>query len=154
MKKTGYFILILLLSTLSACKKEKDTIIYHKFEDQTWNRFNILQFEIPVEPGQAVYDVSFFIHLNRDYEYDYLDFNMIMTTPSGEERIKEYHMDIKGKEGEFLGQWTRDSCELVLPLKKEIQLTKGTLILQIENLVPRPQTRGLLGVGIRMHPVG
>ena len=154
MKNIGFFILLITLSIFTACKKEKDYVIFHTFKDQTWARFNILQFEIPVESQQMTCDVSFFIHLTRDYEYDYLDFNMIMTTPSGEERIKEYHMNIKGKEGNFLGQWSQDSCELSIPLKKKILLTKGMLILQIENLVPRPLTKGLKGVGIRLHPVG
>jgi gliding motility-associated lipoprotein GldH len=127
--------------------------VYHKFKNQSWSRFDHLQFEIPVEAKQATYDVVFFIHFTKDYEYDFLDFNMIMTTPSGEERIKEYHLNIKGKEGNFLGQWTQDSCELSIPLKREIQLTQGKLILQLENLIPRPETKGLLGVGIRLHPV-
>ena len=78
---------------------------------------------------------------------------MIMITPSGEERIKEYSMDIRRKDGGFVGQFISDSCEVSIALKKELKLTKGILNLEIENLVPRPEVRGLLGIGIRLHPV-
>ena len=153
MKKYAVFIFFLITATFTGCKKDQDYVIYHRFDNQVWKRFNILQFEIPVGNKQSTYDVYFFTHITRQYEFDYLDFNMIMTTPSGEERIKEYRINIKRKEGTFIGRFTNDSSEYSIALKKGITLTKGNLILQIENLVPRLETKAILGVGIRLHPV-
>jgi hypothetical protein len=76
-----------------------------------------------------------------------------MTTPSGEERIKEYKIGIRRKDGGFIGQFTHDSCEVSIALKKDLKLTRGILILEMENLIPRLQAKGLLGIGIRLHPV-
>jgi len=152
MKKQIIFLFFLVASTFSGCNKNKDYIIYHRFDDKVWKRFNILRFEIPVETTENLYDVSFFAKILNDYEFDYLDFNMIMTTPSGEERIKEYHIDVKRKNGTFIGQFVNDSCEYSVALKKGLTLTKGVLTVQIENLVPRLETKAILGVGIRLHP--
>jgi hypothetical protein len=75
-----------------------------------------------------------------------------MTTPSGEERIKEYHMNIKKKDGGFIGPCNKDSCEVTINLKKQLMLTKGVLKIEIENLVPRLELNGLLSIGIRLRP--
>jgi gliding motility-associated lipoprotein GldH len=151
MKERIVVLLILLASMFSACKNDHDYVIYHKFNNQVWKRFNYLQFELPIETSKDNYDVSFFAHITKEYEYNNLDFNMIMTTPSGEERIKEYHIDIKKKEGTFLGSFVNDSCEYTIPLKKGLNLSKGVLTLQLENLIPRLETTGILGVGVRLH---
>jgi gliding motility-associated lipoprotein GldH len=139
---------------LSACSGNRATDYYHRFENNTWQRFDILKFDIPIEKTNTSYDIYFFAHHTRDYEYDNLDFNMDMSTPSGEERIREYHFPIK-RSGNFTGTCTDDSCEAIIPLKKEMNFSaKGHLIIEIENLVPRLETRYLLGVGIRLVPHG
>jgi gliding motility-associated lipoprotein GldH len=153
MKATVFSLWSLLLFVVFGCSDNKEVMVYHKFKDQTWSRFDLLHFDIPVNAPEKNHDVSLFIHHTADYEFDNLDFNMIMTTPSGEERIKEYHIDIRRKDGGFIGQCTKDSCEVSVVLKKGLKLTKGILILEIENLVPRMQIKGLLGLGIRLQPV-
>jgi gliding motility-associated lipoprotein GldH len=125
---------------------------YYKFKDQTWPRFDILHLSLPVDVQRKTYDISLFIRHSKEYEFDALDFNMLMTTPSGEERIKEYHMNIKKKDGGFIGLCNNDSCEVTINLKRQILLTKGVLTIEIENLVPRLEVKGLLSIGIRLRP--
>jgi gliding motility-associated lipoprotein GldH len=153
MKKIVFSLGVLMILAVFGCSDNNDVIVYHKFNNQIWTRFDILSFKIPVNPSEKTYDVSLFVHHTAEFEFDYLDFNMIMTTPSGEERINEYKVPIKKKDGGFIGKFERNSCEVTIALKKEIKLTKGFLSLEIENLVPRLQVKGLVGVGIRLHPV-
>jgi gliding motility-associated lipoprotein GldH len=155
MKKTFLLFGILGMLLLSGCRKNNDYVLYYPFKQHVWQRFNKLQFEIPLRSSQKGWDIYFFAHHTKDYQYDNLDFNMIMNTPSGEERINEYHFEIKKKNGQFSGECTNDSCVATIALKKEIYLPeKGILKIEIENLVPRLKVEGLLGVGIRMHPRG
>jgi gliding motility-associated lipoprotein GldH len=153
MPKKGFFFFTLIFLIICGCSDNKDIRVYYKFKDQTWSRFDPVRYEITIDPTERNYDVFLFAHHTREYEFDYLDFNMIMNTPSGEERIKEYHVDIRRKDGGFTGQCTNDSCEVLVALKKDLKLTKGVLSLEIENLVPRLQVKGLLGIGIELHPV-
>jgi len=153
MKKTILFSGVLLIILLSGCKKNNDYVLYYQLKQHSWQRFNKLLFEIPLRPSPKGWDIYFFAHHTKDYQFDNLDFNMIMNTPSGEERIKEYHFEIRKKNGAFSGECTKDSCIATIALKKEINLPgKGILKIEIENLVPRLEVKGLLGVGIRMHP--
>lgn len=148
-----YGLLILLL--LSACKKNNEIIRYHKFKNRTWNRFEKLRFDIPIMDNEKRYDVYFFAKHTKDYEFDNLEFNMIMTTPSGEERIKEYKFLLKNKTGGFTGNCYQDSCTAFIALKKGLRIEKkGILQIEIETLVPRLQVNALLGVGIRLVPTG
>jgi gliding motility-associated lipoprotein GldH len=151
------FLLLTTLFILSvpSCNKKSDNQYYHCFINHSWYRFNILQFEIPVEKSDQRFDVYLFIRHNRDYEFNTMDFNMVMTTPSGEERIREYQMNIRNKGGNFSGRFIGDSCEVSIALTSEMHFPKkGILTIKIENLIPRMETNGLLGVGIRMKPVG
>ena len=154
MKKTLLYLFLPIILFLSGCKSNNDYEIYYPFKNQTWDRFNFLQFEIPIERTEGLYDVLLFVRHTQAFEFDNLDFHMIMKTPSGEERIREYSMNIRRKDGGFTGQCSKDSCEATIILKKELKLAKGTLSIQLENVVPRLHLGGLLGLGIRVSPAG
>jgi hypothetical protein len=92
---------------------------------------------------------------DQGFEYETLNFNMIMNTPSGEERIKEYEMKVKSKAGSFLFPCAGDSCLGQQLLKKELWISKpGVLVIEIENLTPRLRTGGIRSAGIRLEPSG
>jgi gliding motility-associated lipoprotein GldH len=154
MKKTLILSSFLFIIFLSGCHKNNDIVQYHKFNNRIWNRFEKITFDIPILDIEKRYNVYFFAHHTKDYEYDNLEFNMIMNTPSGEERIKEYKFLLKDKTGGFTGNCTSDSCESIIPLKKGLKLEKkGMLRIEIEVLVPHLEINYLLGVGIRLEPV-
>jgi len=155
MNKKSVILGIIILLLLTGCKKNNEIIRYHKFNDHTWNRFEKLRFDIPILNIDKPYDVFFFANHTKEYEFDNLEFQMIMTTPTGEERIKEYLFLLKDKTGGFTGDCTRDSCTASIALKKGLWMEKkGMLRIEIETLVPRLQINALLGVGIRLVPSG
>ena len=155
MNRKAFIYGLLILLILTGCKKNNEIIRYHKFNDRTWNRFEKIRFDIPVLDIDKRYDVFFFANHTKDYEFDNLEFNMIMTTPSGEERIKEYLFLLKNKTGGFTGTCSADSCTASIPLKKGLRMEKkGMLKIEVETLVPRLQIHALLGIGIRIVPSG
>jgi gliding motility-associated lipoprotein GldH len=137
------------------CNSHKTSELYHKFPDKTWARFNLLSFEIPLQKIEQPYDVFLFARFASDFQYNSLDFNMIMNTSTGEERIHEYQMAVKSKAGRFKGECKNDSCEGIILLQKQLLLSKpGILKIEIENLNPRMVTEGVIGVGIRIEQSG
>jgi gliding motility-associated lipoprotein GldH len=147
----GLFIVLI----FSGCNKNNEIISYHKFNNRTWNRFEKIRFDIPLLNSNKLYDVFFFANYTKDYEFDNLQFNMVMTTPSGEERIKEYKLILKNQTGGFIGTCNQDSCTGSIALKKGLQMEKkGMLRIEIETLIPRLQVNNLLGIGIRLIPSG
>ena len=135
----------------TGCGRKDITELYHRFPGKSWERNNLLSFEIPVKDSDS-YNISLFARFTPDFQFETLDFNMIMNTPAGEERINEYQMQVKSKSGSYIIECGKDSCRGIILLKKELNISKpGILKIEIENLTPRLTTEGLLGVGIRME---
>ncbi|MCX6277374.1 MAG: hypothetical protein NT004_04675 [Bacteroidetes bacterium] len=152
-KRLFTLVFILLLIINQACIREKPTALYHKFPRNQWDRFNLLSFEIPIEKPNETFDIFLLFSFTPEFPYETLFFNMDMKTPSGEERIHEYQLKVKTKEGKFLGEVTGDSCQLSISLKRYLKITKpGILNIELENLIPRMTTQGISGVSISiMH---
>ncbi|MEI6898405.1 MAG: hypothetical protein WCL00_00890 [Bacteroidota bacterium] len=153
MKKLLFLSLFILFLILSGCSEPKVQTWYQPFPGGIWKRFDPVKFNIPVVVDEMNCEVIFFARFVKGYEYPNFDFHMIMNTSSGEERIKEYHMTVKGKNGQMTGQWNHDTCEIQVILKKELQLTKGMLTIEIENLIPRIETAKIAGAGIRLRKI-
>ena len=118
----------------SGCGKKEARELYHRFPEKAWARFNLLSFEIPVEKANT-YDIYLFAQFANSYPYETLNFNMIMNTPAGEERINEYKMQVRSASGNFCIECSHDSCMGTVLLKKQINIARpGTLKIEIENL--------------------
>jgi gliding motility-associated lipoprotein GldH len=155
-KKTIHLLkMILLAGILISCAREKSDQVYYPLKNDTWQRFNILKFELPVNEGNQRLDVLFFAELTQAYPFDNLDFNMVMNTPSGEERINSFQIKVNSGSGGPSGNCRGDTCLYELPLQKALFIAKpGVLTIEIENLNPRIETVGISGVGIRLIPSG
>ena len=155
-RRVGLLTLFLLVVIFvgSGCSRKESMELYHRFPDKTWARFNLLSFELPVKEAR-LYTIYLFARFSTDYQYETLDFNMVMNTEAGEERINEYQMAVKSKSGAFCIECSRDSCQGTILLKREINLAKpGILKIEIENLTPRLTTAGIMGIGIKLVPSG
>lgn len=139
----------------TGCSKQQKDEWYYPLPAHTWERFNILRFEIPVEKTETGnWDVVLFTWLSPGFEYSTLDFNMTLTTATGEERINEYQLPFKAEDGSLIKPCSSDSCQASITLKKSLRISKpGILTLELENLTPRLKTEGVFGIGIRLTPV-
>ncbi len=146
-------IALMALFLVAGCTGRKGQELYFPFKDKIWYRFNNLSFNVHIKNAEKPYDIVFFLNHTKEFEFSTFDFNVVMNTPSGEERIREYHLDIKDKTGKFLGEVRGDSITSSISLRKGMVFgQKGTLRIEIENLTPRIRTYGILGAGIRLVP--
>ena len=151
MRKAALLTSLLALLWLSACKGPEPEELYYPMPEKSWDRYNILRFELPVKEKGVTADVVLFGIFNDQFEYQTLNFSMNMKTPSGEERINEFEWKIRTKEGTFEGEKTERGQMVSILLKRQLNLADtGLLILDIENLVPRLRTLGVEGIGIRL----
>jgi gliding motility-associated lipoprotein GldH len=141
--------LIFILSFLSACTMEKPDVQRIYFPSGSWQRYNILKFNLPVVESERSYDIIFELRCRKSFIYDDLPLNMVLNTPSGEERIKEYQVQIRDKNGIPAGILNGDTCTTRIFLKKSLNCSKkGALKIEIENLNPRMETEGIFSAGI------
>jgi len=141
---------LIILIALTACKSEPAYEQLHTFKGNTWNRFDNQVFEIPVNETGKTYDIFLTMKRTADYAYEDLPVNVVLQTPSGEERIHEFTFKLSESIRDPK-QEEVDSLTLEFQLWKEILLSdKGKCTITIENLIPKIATPGIASVGIIM----
>jgi len=152
MKRPQQFLSFLLFLTfcfsLNSCNNGPVFEKYSKMKDATWDRFSMKLFEIPIEDVGQSYDISLSVKNTEKFQYDKLPVYVILTTPAGEERMREVNIPIR-ENGKMLGEAKEGSFEVKTVLWKEINLAdKGKCKISIENIIPKIQTEGIDEIGI------
>ncbi|MCX6287859.1 MAG: hypothetical protein NTY96_12155 [Bacteroidetes bacterium] len=140
---------MIILIIVTACIRVKPAEKSISFSNKSWQRYNILKYEFPIVEMKKSYDIVFELRCAKSFAYNDLPLNMVLNTPSGEERIKEYQIQVKDKNGLFAGTLSGDTCITRLVLKKNLYCSvKGILKVEIENLNPRMETEGVYSAGL------
>lgn len=150
MKKILLFAVLIVL--ISGCDSNKPVSQVYNFKNATWERFKLLNFELPVENTRHRYDFSLMVRYSEKFPETTLPVNVVMTTPEGEERIKEYTFFIKDKDGKFTGTPVDGVYQMVIPLRGDVRFgKKGSCKFEIENLTPKYLTSGIIEMGVVME---
>jgi len=117
-------------------------------KNTTWDRFDIKQFEIPINEEAKSYDIQVVVRCTEQFQYDNLPFYVILTTPSGEERMREVNVLVRDN-GKMITQPNSTKSEARLILWKGINMAdKGNCKITLENMIPKIQTEGIDEIGI------
>lgn len=153
MKHQSQLLRIFLLFTLSiytvSCHKAGPVYEkYLKMKDSTWDRFDQKYFDIPIDDIGNGFDISLVVRVTGKLGYDEIPFYIILTTPAGEERIREIKIPVR-ENGKMAGQLKGNLYEVYAVLWKDFNMTtKGNCKISIENLIPKIQTEGIDEIGI------
>ena len=143
------FLVFALSLTMISCKPggpvyEK----YLKMKNSTWDRFDQKLFEIPIEDPAKNIDINLVVRVTTKLAYDELPFYIILTTPAGEERIREIKIPVREND-KMIGELKGNVYETRIELWKDINIAqKGNCKISIENMIPKIQTEGIDEIGI------
>lgn len=152
MKKTGlaFFVLVFLISS---CKRDEGVSQIHTFREAVWERFDFLNFRLPVEDVSDLYDLSAIMRYTTDFPEDYLYVNVVMTGPSGEERIRDYRLYVRDTDGQMLGEEKEGVYQRVITIREGMRFGQtGKVSFEIENLMTKVFTPGIVEFGIMIEP--
>ncbi len=149
----SFHFLFIFLTGLSFCmiSCQNDQIFkdYKKISKQSWNRFNILKFEIPVNDTQTPVDILLAIRHLPEFQIRELPVNVTIYMPSGEIRSAEDILRFKDKDGQILSECLGDLCDISFTLRKGFVFQEpGKVRIEIENKWPRVELPGILEVGL------
>ncbi len=151
--KKYLLIFSLFFLVLMGCHQDKSVSKIIGFENNTWQRFNFLNFEFQIEDISKSYDFLVLLRYDEKFTSEALIINFVMTLPSGEERIKEYKLNIRDKTGELLGEKKTGYYERFITIRREMKLdTPGLLEIEIECLMHKYYTPGIVEFGIVVEP--
>jgi len=121
---------------------------YLKMKDSIWDRFDQKYFEIPIEHTPIGSDITLIVRNNDKFGYDNLPLYIILSTPAGEERIREISIPIC-KNGKMTGTAVGNLFENRLKIWENLKLeVKGEYKISLENMIPKIQTAGIDEIGI------
>jgi len=134
---------------LSSCHPGRIFEEHRKMENYSWKKHQNIVFEFPVEDISVNYDIYIAIRHATQYPYRNLLISTILTTPSGEQRMTDYDLKIRDKDGKPLGDGLGDLWDLNIPLRKDFHFHEaGTCVLEIENRMLKSITPGILEIGL------
>jgi gliding motility-associated lipoprotein GldH len=151
--KKAFLFFGLLIFVLTACKQDNSVSQIVGFENHSWGRYDYLNFEFPIQDVEQQYNIMVILRYNEDFPSQALAINFVMTMPSGEERIKEYLLQLRDKNEEMLGEKKTGYYEQLFPIRNEMRLNEpGLLKIEIENLMTKYFTPGLVEFGVLIEP--
>jgi gliding motility-associated lipoprotein GldH len=138
---------------LISCGKPKLFEQYQKFDYQSWNRFNILKFDVPVNDTVNEYDILLAIRHLPEFNVRELNINMTLYLPSGEMRTADHKIEFTGKNGIRQSKCLGDLCDIIVPLREGFTFPEGGIArFEIENKWSKTELRGILEVGLIIEP--
>ena len=153
MKSTKALLPIIILFALALCTTSCDKTgpVYEKYlkmKNSTWDRFDQKYFEIPIDDVTKSFDITFIVRTTGKLAYDEIPFYLILTTPAGEERIREIKIPIREND-KMIGELKGNVYETRVVLWQDLSISvKGNCKVSVENLIPKIQTEGIDEIGI------
>lgn len=146
-----YLALLFSSLILSSCTGDKAFRTSHKLSNANWNRFNFIEFNVPIDQAASENNLDvLFVH-SADYPNAYIDMNITLYMPDGTMRSRDYMFDLKDKQGNWLSKQDGDRYTIELPVIHGIRFAEaGNCRIRIENKLTRLDTPGVLEVGIVM----
>ena len=145
-KLISIFALTLLLTS---CGQKSVFTERVRFDNITWDRFDILTFNVDVQKDQKL-DFDLLLRHHTLYPNDYLDLNITFYTPSGASMSRDYHFKLKDKDGKWKAEGAGDLWDIVLPIRDEMLFSKaGICKVRVENKMTKINTPGVIEIGLR-----
>ena len=153
MKNTKILLSVFLLFSISlftvSCNHKEAPVYtkYLKLNNVSWDRFDIKHFEIPFDETTKDCDITVIVHCTEKFKYDNLPIYVILTSPTGEESIRELSIPIRAN-GKMITEPNSTQSESRLMLWHNLHDIKGNYKISIENMTPIIQTEGIDDIGI------
>jgi len=147
--KLKYIIIFLGLIGLISCSSGAFYQEFYKFEKLSWNRFDFLKFEMPVEASSQEYDIYFRVRHLPEFPYKELEINFTMFLPSGEMRTVDHILQFTNRDGELLSECMGDFCDIDFLMRKGFAFSEnGKVKFEVENKNTKIETPGIIEAGI------
>jgi gliding motility-associated lipoprotein GldH len=151
-EKTFIFFCAVTVISFMSCDNRTEFEQYQKFEKQSWNRFNILKFEVPVDDTQTAFDIILSLRHLPEFQIKEFPINLTIYMPSGEIRTAEQILNFIDNDGKTRSECLGDYCDIFFTLREDFVFQeKGTVRIEIENKWPRLELPGVLEVGLMIQ---
>lgn len=119
-----------------------------KMEKLSWNRFQVLKFNVPVKKNTS-YDFQVVIRHIPEVPFNGLPVNITLQTTSGETRSLDYTIRLKENDGKLKADCMGDLCDIIVTIKDDLRFTEdGICDVTLSNRMHKVESPGILEVGL------
>jgi gliding motility-associated lipoprotein GldH len=141
-------IMVVVPLVFTACSKAPVFEKSIKMKNTVWDRFDIKQYDVAIAEAGKSYDIEVVVRCTEGFQYEKLPFYVILTSPSGEERMREVTVPVR-ENSKLITNVETSKAESRLMLWKGIKMAdKGTCKITLENMIPKIQTEGIDEIAI------
>lgn len=145
----GVFMVLLAGLILNGCQQSPVFEQKKDFENQIWNRFDILEMEFSIADAGPRYDLLLEIVHTEAYLTDYLDVNITVYFPGGGMRSRDYTFKLQDTDLKWIGQPIKTGRRLELPVNLGMQFQQeGVYKVRIENKMSKFNLQEIVSVGL------
>lgn len=128
------FLIAIFPMIFMSCGRKPQFFAGKTFENSTWNRFDILEYDFDIENTSKNYDFILETTINEQFPIEMLPLNITIYYPSGGHRSRDYDFRLKDTEKNWKGTVEGDKIKFEIPINKGMSLSqKGTYQIRIEN---------------------
>ena len=148
MKMRKYIVLVISTIILIGCNSNVVFKEYKAFENVSWNRHDVLNFDFQVQKSESL-DFYLALRHHTNFPFSFIKVNVTFFTPDGEMRSRDYHFRLKNRESEWKGDGMGELWDIELPIRKDMIFNKtGICKVSIENKMSKAETPGIIEVGL------
>jgi gliding motility-associated lipoprotein GldH len=134
---------------LASCNPNKVFERYENIDNNKWAKDKIVTFEVEINDISVPYDVELALRHSSYYVWADILVNLTTVYPDGEERMKDYDLFLRNKDGSFKAEGAGDLWDITFPLMEKASFNvKGKYIFKIQNIMPRLETDDIMQVGL------
>ncbi len=140
---------VLALLMLASCSVKPVFEQEVAFDDLIWNRFNIIEMDLPVEDADALYDVQVsFVHTDV-YPSDHIAMNITFYFPNGGMRSRDYEFRLQDDKMQWVGEKSGELYSNIFPVNLGMRFPEtGITRVRIENKMTKFNMAGIASVGL------
>jgi gliding motility-associated lipoprotein GldH len=143
-----YISITIFLLVLISCREPAAFREYKKMDNISWNRFDILNFEVPVKNGEQL-DFDLAIRHHTDFPFETIWVNITFYSPDETMRSRDYELEFKNEDGKWKADGLGDLWDIEFPIIHGMSFYKdGICKVRVENKMSKFETPGIIEVGL------
>jgi hypothetical protein len=117
-------------------------------EKQSWNRFTLVKFEMPVQEIGQDYDIYLSVRHLPEFRHKIIPTTITIYMPSGDERTFDFNIKLYNNDGVQLSKCLGDYCDVEELVRPGLRFSEtGKVRFEIENKFTKLETPGILEMG-------
>lgn len=147
MKKSAALIFPLIL--LVSCSGRKVYEKHIKTENLNWNRFNKMNFDVPIKNVASTYDFFVTLRYIEQVPYDQVKVYFYFSTSDGETHALNHTIRLRDYEGRLLGKGMGDYWDVEELVKGDYRFREpGICRVEISSRMDKVELPGIVDVGL------